>query len=308
MKRLLLCLFGACALTVTGSAHVLDQYLQVAQIAFSADEVRVELRLVPGAQIAARVFALMDADGNGQLATTEQQAYAQRVRQDLSLTINQKAAPLKLVEAVFPERSAMNEGLGAIRLTFTAPAGVGAPARQQLAFRNDHLPEFSAYLVNPLIPESAAIKITGLQRDVLQRGLQVDFQATATHNGWLGWGVLLCGFGLVLLYGFQQFRQRNGGKKMRALVRQVLPLPFCFCLLSVVASAVLAHEQPTTLVVLDVAPAQVTMDLHVPLTELESASGQEDLPLQFVSFFLAPLLPFCMKHPADSKFIVQCAV
>jgi hypothetical protein len=36
-----------------------------------------------------------------------------------------------------------------------------------------------------------------------------------------------------------------------------------------------AHEQPTTLVVLDVAPAQVTMDLHVPLTELESAFGNE---------------------------------
>jgi hypothetical protein len=68
------------------------------------------------------------------------------------------------------------------------------------------------------------------------------------------------------------------------------------------------HEQPTTLVVLDVAPAQVTMDLHVPLTELESAFGQEDLPLQFVSFFLAPLLLFRMKHPADSKFVVQCAV
>jgi hypothetical protein len=36
-----------------------------------------------------------------------------------------------------------------------------------------------------------------------------------------------------------------------------------------------AHEQPTTLVVLDVAPAQVTMDLHVPLTELEPAFGNE---------------------------------
>jgi hypothetical protein len=169
--------------------------------------------LIPGAQIAARVFALMDADGDGQLATTEQQAYAQRVRQELSLTINQEAAPLMLAEAVFPERSAMNEGLGAIRLTFTAPAGVGAPARQQLAFRNDHLPELSAYLVNPLIPESAAIKITGLQRDVLQRGLQVDFQATpvAASNGmrWLGqmlW--MLCGLCLTLLFFFWKYWRR----------------------------------------------------------------------------------------------------
>lgn len=36
-----------------------------------------------------------------------------------------------------------------------------------------------------------------------------------------------------------------------------------------------AHQQPTTLIVLDVAPNQVAMNLHVPLTELELAFGNE---------------------------------
>lgn len=36
-----------------------------------------------------------------------------------------------------------------------------------------------------------------------------------------------------------------------------------------------AHPQPTTLIVLDVAPNQVAMNLHVPLTELELAFGNE---------------------------------
>lgn len=37
----------------------------------------------------------------------------------------------------------------------------------------------------------------------------------------------------------------------------------------------LAHQQPTTLVVLDVAPNQVAMNLHVPLSELELAFGND---------------------------------
>ena len=80
MRRLVLCLLCVCAVHLPVAAHVLDQYLQVAQIALAPDGVRIELRLIPGAQVAARVFVLIDTDGDGQLSTVEQPAYAQRVR------------------------------------------------------------------------------------------------------------------------------------------------------------------------------------------------------------------------------------
>jgi hypothetical protein len=184
MKRFVWGWLSVCVLATTANAHVLDQYLQTAQIALAPDSVRIELRLIPGKEVAARVFALMDTDGDGQLSSDEQQAYAQRVRQDLSLTINQQAVPLTLAEAVFPERSAMNEGLGAIRMTFTAAAKLTATTSQQINFRNDHLPEFSTYLVNALVPENDALKITGQQRDALQRGLSLSVQTTNERWHW----------------------------------------------------------------------------------------------------------------------------
>ena len=99
MKRLLRCLLCACALHLTGSAHVLDQYLQVAQIALAPDGVRIELRLTPGVQVAERICTLIDADRDGQITTAEEQAYARRVLQDLELAINGVNAPLTLIFA-----------------------------------------------------------------------------------------------------------------------------------------------------------------------------------------------------------------
>ncbi len=52
----------------------------------------------------------------------------------------------------------------------------------------------------------------------------------------------------------------------------IIALLFAFCIASQRASA---HEQPTTLIVLDVAPEQVQAMLHVPLNELELAFGND---------------------------------
>ncbi|MBI1760133.1 MAG: hypothetical protein HYR56_01730 [Acidobacteria bacterium] len=202
MKRLALCLLCTCAWHLTVSAHVLDQYLQVAQIALAPDGVRIELRLIPGAQVAERVFVLMDADGDGQISAAEEQAYAQRVLQDLSLSINEQHVPLTLAEAQFPTRATMNEGLGTLRLTFTAATALSSTGNQRLNFRNDHVPEFSGYLVNALVPAAREIAITGQQRDVLQRGLRLDYRVTPAASSlarrWLMLSALALGLVLLL--------------------------------------------------------------------------------------------------------------
>lgn len=53
---------------------------------------------------------------------------------------------------------------------------------------------------------------------------------------------------------------------MRTLILALLAVPFF-------AHLAYAHQQPTTLVVLDVGSNRVTMNLHVPLNELELAFG-----------------------------------
>src|ERR1044071_4911017 len=116
MRRLLFCLLGACAWPLPVSAHVLDQYLQAAQIALAPGSARVELRLIPGVLVAERIFALIDVDGDGKLSAAEEQAYARRVLQDVALEVDGRRAPLALAGIQFPSRREMHEGTGAIRL------------------------------------------------------------------------------------------------------------------------------------------------------------------------------------------------
>lgn len=214
MKRLLFCLLCACALRIAASAHVLDEYVQVAQIALAPDGVRVELRLIPGVQVADRVFAMIDVDGDGQFSSAEEQAYARRVLQDIAFEMDGRRAPLVLTAVQFPSRREMSEGMGAIRLNLASPSDLDAVGEHQLSFRNDYLPELGVYLANALVPTTDAIKITGQQRDELQHELRVGFRVLpADARVWPRWtGVLLFGLCLALF-----FSQR---KRLRSFLRR----------------------------------------------------------------------------------------
>jgi nickel/cobalt exporter len=198
MRRLLLCLLSVCILRLTASAHVLDQYLQVARIAIEPDGARVELRLTPGVQVAQQIFALIDVDGDGQISSAEEQAYARRVLQDIALEVDRRRTPLVLTGVQFPSRREMNEGIGSIRLDLAAEVVLSSEGEHQLSFRNDHLPELGVYLANALVPSTEAIKISGQQRDESQHGLQINFlMTTAAAPAWPRWAVVLL-FGLCL--------------------------------------------------------------------------------------------------------------
>lgn len=202
MKRLLAYFFCALAFQTTAAAHALDQYLQGAQIALAPDGVRVDLRLIPGAQVADRIFALIDVDGDGKVSPAEEQAYARRVLQDVTLEVDGRRASLALTGVQVSSLREMKEGIGAIRLHLAAAAALGAADAHQLIFRNDHMPELGVYMANALVPTTDAIKITGQRRDALQHELRVAFRTpSADARDWPRWtGVSLFGLCLALLF------------------------------------------------------------------------------------------------------------
>src|SRR5262245_47873444 len=102
MRRVVSSLFMACCLTAMAQAHVLDQYLQVAKIGLEQNVVRVELHLIPGVQVADRVFAIIDVDGDGKISTEEEQTYARRVMDDLALELDGRRVPITLIKSQFP--------------------------------------------------------------------------------------------------------------------------------------------------------------------------------------------------------------
>jgi len=308
MKRLLACFFCAFAFQATAAAHVLDQYLQVAQIALSPGGVRVELRLIPGVQVADRVFALIDVDGDEKISSAEEQAYARRVLQDVALEVDGRRAPLALTGVEFPSRREMNEGIGVIRLDLAAEAASGAAGEHQLSFRNDHLPELGVYLANALVPTTNEIKILGQERDALQHRLRLNFHATpdAAHGRLRRTGVFI--FCLCLALFFRQWEPLRRlcaawkiGRSMRRKVF-VANRHWLIALLLLASGAApqraYAHQQPTTLVVLDVAPHQVAMNLHVPLSELELAFGNDVSgdPENSLARWQAPFIAYLISH------------
>jgi nickel/cobalt transporter (NicO) family protein len=202
MRRLLFCLLCACSVHITAPAHALDQYLQIAQIALAPGGARVELRLIPGAQVADRVFALIDVDGDGNISSAEEQNYARSVLRDVALEVDGRRTPLALTGVRFPSRGEMNEGVGAIRLDLAADAALGAAGEHQLSFRNDHLPELGAYLVNALVPTTSEIKISGQARDPLQHEMRLSFHVTTadTRGLWPWSGALVLCLCLALFF------------------------------------------------------------------------------------------------------------
>ena len=163
--------------------------------------------MIPGAQVADRIFTLMDTDRDGQLSATEEQAYVESVLKDLALEVNSQRQPLKLLSVAFSARHEMKEGVGAIRLTLTAETPLGAAGNHQLFFHNNHLPELSAYLINAIVPATRQIQITGQQRDALQHGLRLDYRVTpaaaSSATRWPGLlAVCLCFALLVFCWKF----------------------------------------------------------------------------------------------------------
>jgi len=74
--------------TTPAFAHRLDEYLQATLISVEKDRIQVEIRLTPGIAVLPIVLAKIDADGDGIISQAEQRAYAQRILQDLPLSID----------------------------------------------------------------------------------------------------------------------------------------------------------------------------------------------------------------------------
>lgn len=212
MRRLLACLLCAVAFQATADAHVLDEYVQAAQVALARDGARVELRLVPGVEVAERVFTLIDGDGDGQISSSEEQLYARRVMQDIALEVDGRRAPLAPTRVEFPSRDEMREGVGAIRLDLAAAVDLGAAGEHRLSFRNEHLPELSVYLINALVPSAGEIKLGAQERDTLQREMRLSFNVNSSDargpQPWTRVFVLCLCLALVFLT-WRRLRRRN---------------------------------------------------------------------------------------------------
>ena len=173
----------------------------------------MEIRLAPGVAVFPAVFAGIDTDADGVASSPEQQAYARRVLDDLSLSVDGRRLPLRLVSSTFAPKELLQQGLGEIQLRLEADLP-GTAARRRLAFENRHQNQVGTYLVNALVPGDPDIRSSGQERSYDQSSYQLDYTDASVPAGlslaawsapW-GWvdGVLLALLaGLALLIKYQ---------------------------------------------------------------------------------------------------------
>ena len=189
-------------------AHRLDEYLQATRIGVNQNRIDLEIDLTGGASIAEQIFAMVDANRDGQINDAEGDAYARRVIAAIRLSVDSRPLSVTLVSRTFPDRQAMGLGLGTIRLRATAPASAGT-GRHAIVYLNTHVAASSVYLVNALLPSDERIQISAQQRDVEQRGVTVDYRV-APSEGWVRGGWLMTAVAMLGVL------RRRGGRLQAA--------------------------------------------------------------------------------------------
>jgi hypothetical protein len=162
-----------------GLAHQLDEYIQATLVAIEPGEIRLQMNLTPGVQVASQVLAVVDRDRNGVISTNEAVAYAEAVRKDLVVRLDGRSVTLKLNASNFPAVNEIRDGLGIIQIEFSVTPGSFLTGPHTLTVEDHHLLAISAYLVNAARPKSALIQITGQKRNETQSFGEVDFNFSA---------------------------------------------------------------------------------------------------------------------------------
>ena len=174
---------AAIILSVAGpvSAHRLDQYLQATLISVEKDRIQGFMRMIPGVAVSSTVLSSVDKNADGILSKTEQQAYAEQVLRDVSISVDGKGLSPRLVSVEFPKAEEMKAGLGEIKIEFSAELPRGG-ANRKLVFENHHQSRIAAYLVNCLVPRDKDIHFTSQNRNELQSFYELEYTQAGVHS------------------------------------------------------------------------------------------------------------------------------
>ena len=101
-------------------AHALDEYVHATLVEIQPGEIRFEINLTPGVAVVDQVLRLIDTDRDGVISTNESVAYAELLKRDLSVRLDDQNVELKLTALTFPKMADLRTGWGIIQMEFSA--------------------------------------------------------------------------------------------------------------------------------------------------------------------------------------------
>ena len=163
-------------------AHRIDEYLQATLLTLEPHSLQGSIRLVPGVLVASDVIASIDANGDGVISPEEQRAYAQQVLNSISITLDGRVVETKLVSWSFPSLGQMHDGLGEIKINYSAALSDGG-RDHVLLVANHNLRQKLVYLINLTVPEDRSLEILSQRRNPEQSVYEVDYEQKTAAAG-----------------------------------------------------------------------------------------------------------------------------
>ena len=159
----------------TAHAHRLDEYLLATLVEIEPDQVRLEINLTPGVQVTDQVLAAIDTDHDGVISPGEAAAYADVLKRDLIVRMDERKVELTTLASKFPEALELRDGWGIIQIAYGISAGSLKNGKHKLTFQNRHMSGIGVYIVNAAQPKSDAIAIVAQRRNPNQSDSEIDF-------------------------------------------------------------------------------------------------------------------------------------
>lgn len=210
------------------SAHRLDEYLQATLLTVRQDQVDGSMRLIPGVAVSSSVIASIDTDNDGVFSAVEQQRYAQRVLNDLTISADGTVIKPKLISASFPQIQEMRDGLGEIHIRFVVPLPRGTTHRS-LTIENHHQNPSSVYLVNATVPEDPNIHILAQKRNEQQSTYELDYEQSGAgadggaNTAWSNLRVHINAIAFITLFELGMRHIAEGTDHLLFLLALLLP-------------------------------------------------------------------------------------
>jgi hypothetical protein len=165
-------------------AHRIEGLLQAALVELLPSQAGLEVMLVPGMDIAPKVVALLDANGDGVFSASESNDWSGLFMAGQSVTVDGQSLPLTLQSVRTSSLSEMTNGHAEVVVHYTAELGTLAHGPRTIVCANRYEPIPSVYQCNGLVPKAPGVRIHSHRRDERQRELTlaaefVDSSATA---------------------------------------------------------------------------------------------------------------------------------
>jgi ABC-type nickel/cobalt efflux system permease component RcnA len=185
MRRLLavagvlVAFFAPVVLATQASAHPTDELLQLVFVTPTAAGLTIDIQLAPGVLVAPAFLQLVDTDGDHIISQAEAAAYAARVADVLTITIDGRPVPLSVAHTQYPAPAVLSVGGLPILLKLAAHAPQTRAART-VTLVDGYRPVKTRTIVNFGPGPDAPVTATSTERGDDGRRLTVRYLPAAS--------------------------------------------------------------------------------------------------------------------------------